>query len=59
MSPFFATMNARHFKKELLALPVEEFQSHYISVFDLTPLQDVQDAVEQLHYQELSRKNLS
>ena len=52
-------MNARHFKKELLALPVEEFQSHYISVFDLTPLQDVQDAVEQLHYQELSRKNVS
>ena len=34
---------------------MEDFQNHYILVFDLTSLQD---AAEQLHYPELSGESL-
>ena len=44
-------MKAMQFNEEFLALPMEDFQNHYILVFDLT---SPQDAAEQLHYSELS-----
>ena len=44
------------FNDDFPALPMENFQNHYILVcFDLTPLQD---AAEQLHYPESSRESL-
>ena len=46
-------MKAMQFNEEFLALPMEDFQNHYILVFDLT---SPQDAAEQLHYPELSGK---
>ena len=43
------------FNQDFPALPMEDFQTHYILVFDLTSLQDV---AEQLHYPEPSGENL-
>ena len=53
--PNVATMKAMQFNEDFPALPMEDFQNHYILVFDLTSLQD---AAEQLHYQELSGESL-
>ena len=53
--PYVTTMKAMHFNEDFPALPMEDFQNHYILVFDLTSLQD---AAEQLHYPELSGENL-
>ena len=44
--PYVTTMKALHFNGDFPALPMEEFQNHYILVFDLTSLRD---AAEQLH----------
>ena len=44
-------MKAMQFNEIFPALPMEDFQNHYILVFDSTSLQD---AAEQLHYPELS-----
>ena len=48
------TMKAMQFNEDFPAL-MEDFQNHYILVFDLTSLQD---AAEQLHYSELSGESL-
>ena len=47
-------MKAMQFNEVFLALPIEDFQNHYILVFDLTSLQD---AAEHLQYPELSGEN--
>ena len=49
------TMKAMQFNEDFPALPMEDFQNHYILVFDLTSLQD---ATEHLHYPELSVESL-
>ena len=38
--PYVTTMKAMQFKEDFPALPTEDFQNHYILVFDLTSLQD-------------------
>ena len=43
------------FYEDFPAFPIEDFQNHYILVFDLTSLQD---AAEQLHYPELIGESL-
>ena len=43
------------FNEDFPAPPIEDFQNHYILVFDLT---SVHDAAEQLHYPELSGESL-
>ena len=43
------------FNEDFPALPMEDFQNHYILVFDVTSLQD---AAEHLHYPELSGESL-
>ena len=48
-------MKAMQFNEDFPVLPMEDFQNHYILVFDLTSLQD---AAEQLHYPELSGGSL-
>ena len=48
-------MKAMQFNADFPALPMEDFQNHYILVFDLTSLQD---AAEHLHYPELSGESL-
>ena len=48
-------MKAMQFNEDFPALPMEDFQNHYILVFDLTSLQD---AAEHLHYPELSGESL-
>ena len=53
--PYVTTMKAMQFNEDFPALPMEDFQNHYILVFDLTSLQD---AAEQLHYPEFSGESL-
>ena len=53
--PYVTTMKAMKFNEDFPALPMEDFQNHYILVFDLTSLQD---AAEHLHYPELSGESL-
>ena len=53
--PYVTTMKAMQFNEGFPALPMEDFQNHYILVFDLTSLQD---ASEHLHYPELSGESL-
>ena len=48
-------LKAMQFKEDFPALPMEDFQNHYILDFDLTSLQD---AAENLHYPELSGESL-
>ena len=38
--PYVTTMKAMQFNENFPALPMEDFQDHYILVFDLTSLQD-------------------
>ena len=53
--PYVTTMKARQFNGGYPVLSVEDFENHYILVFDLTSLQD---AAEQLHYPELREESL-
>ena len=53
--PYVTRMKAMQFNEDFSALPMEDFQIHYILVFDLTSLQD---AAEHLHYPELSGESL-
>ena len=53
--PYVTTMKAMQFNEDYPSLPMEDFQNHYILVFDVTSLQD---AAEQLHYPELSGESL-
>ena len=53
--PYVTTMKAMQFNEDFPALPMEDFQNHYILFFDFTSLQD---AAEQLHYPELSGESL-
>ena len=53
--PYVTTMKTRHFNADFPALPMEDFQNHYILVFDLISLQH---AAEQLHYPEFSGESL-
>ena len=43
-------MKAMNFQDEIPSIPVDNFQDHYVLVFDLTSMQD---AAEQGHYREL------
>ena len=43
-------MKAISFQDDILSIPVDKFQDHYILVFDLT---SIQDATEHCHYPEL------
>ena len=52
--PYVTTMKAMQFNEDFPALSMEDFQNHYILVFDLTSLQD---AAEQLHYPEFSEES--
>ena len=52
---YVTTMKAMQFNEGFPALPMEDFQTHYILLFDLTSLHD---AAEQLHYPKLSGENL-
>ena len=52
---YVTTMKGMQFNEDFSALPMEDFQNHYILVFDLTSLQD---AAEQLPYPELSGESL-
>ena len=38
--PYGTTLKAMQFNEDFPALPMEDFQNHYIQVFDLTSLQD-------------------
>ena len=53
--PYVTTTKAMQFNKGFPALFIENFQNHYILVFDMTSLQD---AAEQLYYPELSGESL-
>ena len=53
--PYVTTMKTMQFNEDFPALPMEDFQNHYILVFDLTSLED---AAEHLHYPELSGESL-
>ena len=53
--PYVIKMKAMQFNEDFPGLPMEDFQNHYILVFDLTSLQD---AAEQLHYPEISGESL-
>ena len=52
---YVTTMKAMQFNEDFPALPMEDFQNHYILVSDLTSLQD---AAERLHYPEFSGESL-
>ena len=45
--PYVTTMKTMQFNEDFPALHMEDFQNHYILVFDLTSLRN---AAEQLHY---------
>ena len=47
---YVTTMKAMELTDETPALPFDQFEHHYILVFDLTSLQD---AADQIHYPEL------
>ena len=53
--PFLTTMEVVLFNKNFPALSMEDFQNHYILVFDLT---SQQDGAEQLRYPEFSGESL-
>ena len=48
---YVTTMKAMSFNEEFPSIPVEDFNDHYILVFDLTSLQD---CTEFIHYPELT-----
>ena len=52
---YVTKMKAMQFNNFCPALPMKDFQIHYNPSFDLTSLQD---AAEQLHYQEVSGESL-
>ena len=52
---YVTTMKAMNFNEEITALPHNQFQNHYVLVFDLTSLQD---AGENIHYPELSGESI-
>ena len=54
--PSVKKRKAMQFNQNLLVLPIEEFQSHYILVFDLIL---PQGAANQLWYPDLSEKRLT
>ena len=53
--PYVTTMKAMSFNEEFASIPVEDFNDHYILVFDLTSLQD---CTEFIHYPELTGESL-
>ena len=53
--PYVTTKKAMQFNENFPALHMEDFQNHYILVFDLTSLQD---AAQQLHCPKLSGESL-
>ena len=53
--PYVTTMKAMSFNEEFPSIPVEDFNDHYILVFDLTSLQD---CTEFIHYPELTGESL-
>ena len=53
--PYVTTMKTMQLNEDFPALPMEDFQNHFILVFDWTSLHD---AAEQLRYPELSGESL-
>ena len=47
---YVTTMKAMNFQDDIPSIPFDNFQDHYVLVFDLTPMQD---ATEHCHYAEL------
>ena len=47
---FVTTMKAMNFQDDITSIPIDNFQDHYVLVFDLTSMQD---ATEHCHYPEL------
>ena len=43
-------MKAMNFQHDIPSIPIDNFQDHYVLVFDLTSMQD---AIEHCHYPEL------
>ena len=47
---YVTTMKAMNFQDDITSIPIDNFQDHYVLVFDLTSMQD---ATEHCHYLEL------
>ena len=47
---YVTTMKAMNFQDGILSIPVNDFEDHYVIVFDLTPMQV---STKHLHYSEL------
>ena len=45
--PYITTMKTMNFQDEIPSIPIDNFQDHYVLVFDLTSMQD---AVEHCQY---------
>ena len=52
---YVTTMKAMSFQDDSPSMPIDDFQNHYVLVFDLTSMQD---ATENCHYLELVREPL-
>ena len=52
---YVTTMKAMNFQDDIPSIPIDNFQDHYVLVFDLTSMQD---ATEHCHYPELVREPL-
>ena len=50
---FVTTMKARNFQDDITSISINNFEDHYVIVFDLTSMQD---ATENCHYPELVRE---
>ena len=47
---YVTTMKAMNFLDDIASIPIDDFEDHYVLVFDLTSMQD---ATENCHYPEL------
>ena len=59
--PIVTTMKAMQLNGDLSAVPMDDFQTHYILLFDMTPLQDADIDFTtgcRMHYPELSGESL-
>ena len=52
---YVTTMKAMNFQGQILSITIDNFQDHYLLLFDLTSMQD---ANEQCHYPELLRRTV-
>ena len=52
---YVTTMKAMNFQDDIPSIPIDDFENHYVLVFDLTSMQD---ATENCHYPELFEEPL-